>query len=106
MRALNFLQRSFIGQSDRFGEYYDDFATIPLDVNGDGKMDYITGAWFKENLRWYENPGDAGEWKEHIISETGNIETLRAWDIDGNGMKEIVPNTPNDSLVILSPDFR
>lgn len=95
-----YLSRHFIGQSERFGEYYDDFATIPLDVNGDGRMDYITGAWFKENLRWYENPGNENEWTEHLVAETGNIETLRAWDIDGDGTIEIVPNTPNSPLKI------
>lgn len=96
----DYLDRHFIGQSERFGEYYDDFATIPLDVNGDGYLDFITGAWFKENLRWYENPRNEKDWAEHIIAETGNIETLRGWDIDGDGMKEIIPNTPNDSLTI------
>lgn len=97
----DYLNRHFIGQSERFGgEYYDDFATIPLDVNCDGKMDYITGAWFGENLRWYENPGNENEWPEHIIAQTGNIETLRAWDVNGDGTIEIIPNTPNDSLAL------
>jgi len=95
-----YLNRHFIGQSERFGEYYDDFATIPLDLNGDGRLDFITGAWFRENLRWYENPGDENEWPEHIIAETGNVESLMAWDIDGDGIVEIVPNTPNDPLKI------
>jgi len=62
-------------------------------VNGDGRIDFITGAWFRENLRWYENPGNENEWPEHIIAETGNIETLRAWDIDGKWKLFPTPRT-------------
>ena len=38
--------------------------------------------------------------KEHVIAQTGNVETTRAWDVDGDGIPEIVPNTPNDPLVV------
>ena len=31
---------------------------------------------------------------------SGKLEATRIWDIDGDGVPEIVPNTPNDSLVI------
>lgn len=96
----DYLKRHTIGKMRRFGQYWDDFSTIPLDVNGDGHIDFITGGWFGKNLSWKENPGDDGEWPEHIIAETGNIETTRAWDIDGDGVVEIVPNTPNDPLTI------
>ena len=95
-----FWQRHTIGAALRTGEYYDDFATIPLDVNGDGRTDFVTGGWFDGRLTWKENPGDTGEWQEHLIAKAGNIETIRGWDIDGNGTVEIVPNTPNDSLNI------
>ncbi|MDQ3289772.1 MAG: VCBS repeat-containing protein, partial [Bacteroidota bacterium] len=44
--------------------------------------------------------GNGNEWPEHRIAQTGNIETTRAWDVDGDGVPEIIPNTPNDSLVI------
>lgn len=93
-----FLKRHLIGQVKRVSEYYDDFSTIPMDVNGDGKMDFITGGWFDATLRWRENPGNDQEWKQHDIAVTGNIETTRAWDIDGDGFDEIVPNTPGKPL--------
>ena len=94
----DFLNRHFIGSVKRVGEYYDDFSTIPMDVNGDGKMDFITGGWFDGTLRWRENPGNDSEWPLHDIAVTGNIETTRAWDIDGDGLEEIVPNTPGKPL--------
>lgn len=93
-------KRNYIGSAKRIGEYYDDFSTIPLDVNGDGRIDFITGGWFGKILSWRENPGNTKEWLDHAIAEPGNIETTRAWDIDGDGTIEIVPNTPNDPLVI------
>ena len=91
-----------IGEVQAVGEYYDDFATIPMDVNGDGYTDFITGGWWGNTIRWRENPkGDPGEqWPEHVIAETGNVESIRAWDVDGDGRPEIVPNTPGGPLVV------
>jgi len=82
-------------------EYFDDFSTIPLDVNGDGYLDFITGGWWGNTVRWRENPGDPEkEWPEHVIAECGNVETTRAWDVDGDGVVEVVPNTPGGPLVV------
>ncbi|MBT3275097.1 MAG: VCBS repeat-containing protein, partial [Spirochaetales bacterium] len=36
----------------------------------------------------------------HIISETGNVETTKGWDLDGDGVLEIVPNCPNGPLAV------
>ena len=97
----DFKKQHKIGNIKAVDEYYDDFSTIPLDIDGDGHLDYITGGWWGETLRWRQNPGDPGkEWPEHIIATTGNIETTRAWDVDGDGELEIVPNTPNSPLVV------
>jgi hypothetical protein len=84
-----------------YGEYFDDFSTIALDVNGNGYPDIITGGWWGNALRVRENPGPGGgEWREYVIAETSNIETTRAWDVDGDGVPEIVPNTPSGPLTV------
>jgi len=81
-------------------EYYDDFSDIPMDVNGDGYLDIVTGGWFGQTLRWRENPGPAGgEWTVHDIDACGNIESTRAFDIDGDGQLEIVPNCPGKPVM-------
>lgn len=95
-----FWKRNYMGPVNRINEYWDDFSTIPLDVNGDGNTDVITGGWFGKKLIWRQNPGNTKEWTDNLIGEPGNIETTYGWDIDGDGVIEIVPNTPNDPLVI------
>ncbi|MGB3851215.1 MAG: VCBS repeat-containing protein [Tunicatimonas sp.] len=64
----NFTPRHAIGSAQRYGEYWDDFSTVPMDVNGDGRMDFISGSWFGKRLVWMENPGTDQEWPEHLIA--------------------------------------
>jgi len=94
----DFARKCKIGDVLAAGEYFDDFSTIPMDVNGDGFTDFVTGGWFGKALFWRENPqGDpATQWPLHKIAECGNVETTRAWDVDGDGQLEIVPNTPGE----------
>ena len=44
----------------RQGTYYNYFATLPMDVNGDGHTDYVTVSYFGRNVGWVENPGKPG----------------------------------------------
>lgn len=98
-RGPDFRECYLIRDVQRVGEYYDDFSAIPMDVTGSGRPDIITGGWWGNTLRWRENPADpTGEWAEHIIAEVGHVETTRAWDVDGDGDLEIVPNTPGSPL--------
>ncbi|MHC4915869.1 MAG: FG-GAP repeat domain-containing protein [Planctomycetota bacterium] len=98
-RGPDFEERHRIGEVRAEGEYYDDFSTIPMEIAGSGRPDFVTGGWWGNTLRWRENPGVPGaEWPEHVIAEVGNVETTRAWDVDGDGQVEIVPNTPGGPL--------
>ncbi len=98
----DFRRRHLIGNEPRKDQYFDDFSTIPIDVNADGRMDFVTGGWFDQTLRWVENPGSGkATWPLHVISKVGNVETTRAWDIDGDGKLEIVPNNPGHPLKYL-----
>ncbi|MCE9615914.1 MAG: VCBS repeat-containing protein [Lentisphaerae bacterium] len=91
----DYRKKSGIYEVKPAGEYFDDFSTIPMDVNGDGRMDFITGGWWGGTVRWAENTGNKDKpWIIHDIGVTSAIETTRAWDIDGDGCPEIIPNNP------------
>ena len=79
------------------GGYVHDFSDYPLDVNGDGYLDIITGSWWSDGLFWRENPGkDGGEWKLHKVATLTNVETIRYFDIDNCGTVEVFPNCPSE----------
>ena len=73
--------------------YHEDFADLPLDVNGDGHVDIVTCAYFSRRMGWVEHPGDPTKpWIEHTIDEPGSMETARLLDINGDGRPDILPN--------------
>jgi hypothetical protein len=80
----------------RQGTYYNCFATLPLDVNGDGHTDFVTCAYFSKNVGWVENPGVAGkDWTYHEIDLPGPSEAAAMVDLNGDGRPDILPNVVN-----------
>lgn len=85
-----------VREVSKVGTYYNDFATLPMDVNGDGRTDFITCSYFNKDVGWVENPGPSGgPWTYHPIDQPGNIEAAMLVDLDGDGTPEVLPNSVN-----------
>jgi hypothetical protein len=76
--------------------YRNDFATIPIDVDGDKNTDFVTVSYFGKDVGWVRNPGKKGEpWTYHPIDQPGPSEAAVAVDVDGDGRIDVLPNTVN-----------
>ena len=77
---------------------------VIADLNKDGKPDIIAIAGGEKELVWFENPA----WQRHVLaSELSGMTNVAAWDIDGDGIPELVlahefAADPKSSLGILS----
>lgn len=98
-RGPSFQMRYPIRAVQREGEYYDDFSAIPVSA-ADGRLEgIVTGGYWGKELVFLANRGEE-PWAAQRIAEMPSIETTRAWDVDGDGVDEIVPNCPSGNLVV------
>ncbi len=87
--------RRLAGEVDEQGKgYMHDFMNLPLDVDGDGRLDVVSCFWHEMAIAWYRNTGpDGGLWPESIIETNGNFETGVLVDLTGKGSpREILPD--------------
>ncbi|MCA9173682.1 MAG: alpha/beta fold hydrolase [Planctomycetales bacterium] len=74
---------------------FDDYSSLPMDVNQDGWTDVVSVNYRSQSLYWIENPGDQldkQDWLKHVIDTPGPSETGRLVDIDGDGRLDVLPN--------------
>jgi len=64
--------------------------SVLADFNGNGRLDFATGVR-GDNVYWFENPGDDGEWTRHTVGPFA-MQSLGStgMDVDGNGYTDIV----------------
>lgn len=85
------------GRSPGISGYRMDFADLPVDVNGDGKIDIVSSDYSTGEIFWHENPGDgSGMWSRHLIAKPGSAETTIFAPILGKGTVCILPNCANE----------
>ena len=86
-------KKHFVRDVREVGDYYYDFANLPMDIDGDGWTDIADAAWHNKKLFWLRNPGKSGgEFEVIDIDTPGNIETAMAVDINSDGQPDVLPN--------------
>jgi dienelactone hydrolase len=86
-------KKHFVRDVEVIGGRFDGYSHLPMDVNRDGWMDYVSANYRSKAIYWIEHPGAAGKrWKKHLIDTPGHMETARLVDIDGDGQLDVLPN--------------
>ncbi|MBN2272490.1 MAG: VCBS repeat-containing protein [Sedimentisphaerales bacterium] len=86
-------EKHFVREVEFADNYYYDFASLPMDVDGDGWVDVVSAAWHNKKVFWTRNPGDAGgKFEVFDVDTPGNMETAISVDINGDGQLDILPN--------------
>jgi hypothetical protein len=76
--------------------YRSDFADLPVDVNGDGRIDIVSSDYATGEIFWHENPGKSDVlWQKHLIATPGSAETTVLAPILGKKRVCILPNCGN-----------
>lgn len=71
--------------------YVDNFSDLPVDVDGDGRIDVVSCSWFHKTLDWWRNEGTR-PWTEHVIDSGFPIEFAFLVDLNNDGKRrEILP---------------
>ena len=88
--------RHFVRDVEEIRGRFDDYSSLPLDVNSDGHVDFVSCNYRSESIYWVENPGplspDGMAWRRHLIDKPGAMETGRLADVDGDGHPDVLPN--------------
>lgn len=89
-----FREISVWGRGPGSSGYRGSFAELPLDVNGDKRIDIVSSDYATGEVFWHENPGadSRANWQRHLIARPGSAETSVFAPISGRDSKDVLPN--------------
>lgn len=91
-------KKHFVRDVKEEGNYFYDFANLPMDVDGDGWVDIANAAWHNKMVFWVKNPGaKGGPWEVFQVDTPGNMETALAVDVNGDGQPDVLPNIMSEA---------
>jgi len=72
----------------------------PVDLDGDGRLDVLAGAYGASKVVWYRNLGDRVFSSEQVIDAgAGDVWFTTAGDLDGDGDSDVLAGMYSDTLV-------
>ena len=66
------------------------FAVHSADIDGDGDIDVLGGAWDLGAVRWWENVDGGQEWLQRPVGNLAGARSVWPADIDGDGAMDVV----------------
>ncbi len=86
---------------DPLTQYSNSYADFPLDIDGDGNIDFVAVPRQGEDIVWYRNPRDPNvRWESFLIARNYAGERPIMTELFGDGQKELVFTTQNPTQLV------
>src|SRR4051812_3364619 len=79
------------------GQYGEGSTIFGRDMNGDGRLDIVTGNRRTRQMVWFEN--SAAGWEEHVLSPTAYCHNISFADVNGDGRPDMGCADPDHATV-------
>ena len=86
-------KKHVVRRLQEYGTYLASLSDLPLDVDGDGRIDIVSSGWHSKKVWWSRNPGKPGVmWEDRAVDEGFPVEFSFLVDLNNDGKaNEVLP---------------
>ena len=86
-------KKHVVRRLQEYGTYLASLTDLPLDVDGDGRIDIVSSGWHSKKVWWSRNPGKPGVmWEDRAVDEGFPVEFSFLVDLNNDGKaNEVLP---------------